>query len=188
MFSKMSKSAIVGAAVVVGVGFGAPKAAADSFSVSVHTPGVSAGYSTHGRHDHGYVSVYPPAPRPVVVYQPAPVYAPPPVVVYRPVPRPVHVCHYDSRPVSRYRHDDCGRRVYYTEYVRVRTCDDYHRGHQRYADYDRGHRGNYGHGKHDYDKHDHGKHGRGNDRDHYARDWGRDDDDDRRGRHGRDDD
>ena len=184
MFSKMSKAAIVGAAVVAGVGFGAPKAAADSFSVSVHTPGVSVGYSNRHGHDGGYVSVYQPAPRPVVTYCPPPA----PVVVYQPVVvrEPVHVCHYDSRPVSRYYVNDCGRRVYYTEYVRYRTCDDYHRGHHRYADYDRGHRGNHGHGKHDYDKHDHGKHGRGHDHDHYARDWDRDDDDDRRGRHGRD--
>jgi len=167
---------IVGSALIAGLGFSGTKAAADSFSVSVHTPGVSVGYSNHHGHDSGYVSVYQPAPRPVVVYSPpAPVYCPPPVVVHR----PVHVCRYDSRPVTRYYRDDCGRRVYYTEYVRVRTCDDYHyaRGNERFRDHDDHH-----HGRHDHDGRGHGKH----DRDHYARDWDRDRDHDRHDRHGRD--
>jgi len=182
MFSKIGKAVIVGSVVVAGLGVGARDAAADAFSVSVHTPNVSAGYSNHGGHDSGYVSVYQPAPRPVVAYcpPPAPVYCPPPVVVYRPVVvrEPVHVCHYDTQKVARYYVNECGRRVWYSELVRVRTCDDYHHAHSRYQDdgYERR-----GHG----DKH-YKSRGRGNghDGDRYARESR--DDDDRHHRHGRD--
>ena len=176
----MNRKAIVGlasgATVVLGLGLGSQKAAADSFSVSVHSPSVSVGY---GYSDHygasGFVDVYRPAPAPVycppqvveyrpapvVVYRPEPIYVPRPVVVYE---APRHVCEYTTRPVSRYGFDECGRRVLITSYVRVRTCDEYHRSHD------------HGHGHHDDHDRGHGHeraegHAYGHDRDYYARNW-----------------
>ncbi len=175
MLGKLGKAALVSSVAVAGLGFCASDAAADAFSVSVHTPNVSAGFSTVNRHANGgYVEVYQPAPRPVVTYCPPPA----PVVVYRPVAvrQPVHVCRYDSRPATHYYVNDCGRRVWYTEYVRVRTCDDYHRAYYRHGDWDNDHRD---HGRGRYENH-----GRRNDRDHHGRD--RDRDNDRHDRHGRD--
>lgn len=193
MLSTIGKTMIAGTVMALGLGFGANKAAADSFSVSVHTPSVSAGYSNHRGHDSGYVEVYRPAPPPPVVvtrpaWSPVVVHQPPVVVVSK----PRHVCSWDRVPVTHVRYDECGRRIYYTEYTKVRVCEDYHRGH--------GH-GNYKHGHHGHDKHGHGhykhddhhKHGKHHDRDddhRYSRRWDDDDDDDHRhgNRRGRDDD
>jgi len=187
MLSTIGKTVIAGTVMALGLGFGANKAAADSFSVSVHTPTVSAGYSNHRGHDGGYVSVYSPPPPPVVVARPA--WGT--VVVERPVVvvQPRHVCSWDRVPVTRVRYDDCGRRIYYTEYTKVRVCDDYHRGHG-HGHYKHGH----GHDKHGYYKYDDDhrhKHGKHHDDDHrYSRKWDDDDDDDHRhgNRRGRDDD
>lgn len=180
MLSTIGKSVIAGAVTALSLGFGANQAAADSFSVSVHTPGVSAGYSDHRGHDRGYVQVYSPPPPPVA--RPAWGY---PVVVERPVVvvQPRHVCSWDRVPVTRMRYDDWGRRIHYTDYVKVRVCDDYHRRH------DHGHYVKYDHHKHGHQKHykyddDHrNKHGKHHDRDddrRYSRNW---DDDDRHDRH-----
>ena len=180
MLSTIGKTVIAGAVTALGLGFSVNQAAADSFSVSVHTPGVSAGYSNHRGHDYGYVDVYaPPAP----VYAPRPVVvAPPPVVVVE----PRHVCSWDRVPVTRVRYDDCGRRIYYTEYVKVRSCDDWHyrhdHGHGHYVKYDTHHHYKHGNVHHKYDDHHkHGKHGKHHDDAYrYSRNW---DDDDRHDRH-----
>ena len=70
--SAVAVVAVLGAAVAF-----APAAAANSYAVSIGTPGFAFGYSNHG----GYVSAYAPPP---VYYAPAPYYEPyyygPPVV------------------------------------------------------------------------------------------------------------
>ncbi len=181
MLSKISKTVIAGAVTALGLGFGfgANKAAADSFSVSVHTPTVSAGYSNHHGHDGGYVAVRP-AP-PAVAYCPPPA----PVVVVQP---PRHVCSWDRVPVTRVRYDECGRQIIYTDYVRVRTCDDYHRRYDNVyygpsVGYQHGHKHGHGHYKHYDDHHDHHKHGKHHKDDYrYSRNWDDDDHDHDRNR------
>lgn len=188
MLGTIGKTVMAGAVMTLGLGFGVNKAAADSFSVSVHTPTVSAGYSNHHGHDGGYVAVRPSPPPVAYCPPPAPVVARPAwgqVVVQQPVVvmQPRHVCSWDRVPVTRVGYDECGRRIYYTEYVKVRTCDDYHRRHD-HAYYGYPNKHGHGHYKH-YDDHDHHKHGKHHDDDYrYSRNW---DDDDRDHDHDRHD-
>lgn len=65
------------------------------------------------------------------------------VTHYRPAK---HRCSYRNIAVERFYYDDCGYRVYYTDYQRVKTCDSYHqkqhkkhRKNNRYYDNRRGH-------------------------------------------------
>jgi hypothetical protein len=61
---------------------------------------------------------------------------------------PKHRCTYRTIAVERYYYDDCGYRVYYTDYQKVKTCDSYHRKHQRHKNSRRYDRGHYGHSSH----------------------------------------
>jgi hypothetical protein len=171
MNRKLAKLMLSGVVVVAVMGVGANKAAADSFSVSVHTPAVSVGFSnTAGHHHSGYVVAPTPvvAPRPVVVERPLAVHRP--VVV-----RDVHVCSFDRRPVTRVRYDRFGCRTYYTEWVTVRTCDDYHRRHDHHHAHTLVRQDRH----HDHHNRDHGRYGR-HDRD--DRRYAKYERDDRRGR------
>lgn len=145
---------IAGAILSLGLLFLSGEATADSFRVSVHSPNVSVSYGQYDRHGHGASRGYVVrdyghrrADRGHVEYRGRHYehhghghhkeydrgyrydhgYAR--VVVRRHAyrdPAPRHVCRYERRPVTTVFYDECGRRLYRTEYVTVRLCEHFH--------------------------------------------------------------
>jgi hypothetical protein len=136
------RTAILGLGVLAGTALFADTASADA-RVTIHTPHVSVSFGSHGGYRH----------------------APPP-----PPPPPVHACYFETRPVSRYYIDECGRKVHYVEYVQVRVCESYHKpAYRGHGKYDRRYEYRSDKHKHKHHKKDHRK---------YKRDYDDDDDDD----------
>lgn len=115
-----SMAVLVGAAVLAAASFMSRPAAADRY-VSIHTPKVSVSVGKFGGHKHKHFEFRHHGRRSGHDRHR--------VAVYRKVDyRPKHVCRYEKRPVRRSYYDECGRNVYYTDYVAVRVCDArYHR-------------------------------------------------------------
>jgi len=51
---------------------------------------------------------------------------------YKHYDRSHHRCTYRTVAVERFYYDECGYKVYYTDYERVRSCDSYHKKHNKH--------------------------------------------------------